>query len=213
MATGSLPPENVEKAPSKKLGWASVLVPVAGILAVVLVALGYLRARAPDHGHSHENGAHFPTPRKVGEAIEDFELQSLDGKTTRFSDLKAKVILVNFWATWCAPCVREMPSLQKLADTYGPKGLVVIGISLDEEPEKVLEAFRKKHSIRFPTYIDAKGELADRFQVSGLPLTLVLDADRKLLLEQVGDEDWFDSSFRKQFELWLSAETGKESKQ
>jgi peroxiredoxin len=189
---------------SKKTGFASVLVPVAGILALILVAFSYLRMNSGESEHGHGPEGHVS--RKVGEPIPDMTLRSLDGKSIQLSEIKAKVILINFWATWCTPCVREMPSLQKLADTYGPKGLAVIGVSLDDDPEKVLEPFRKKHEIRFPTYIDPKGELADRFNVSGLPLTLVVDSSRKLLLEQTGDEEWFDSSFRKQFELWLAAE-------
>jgi peroxiredoxin len=196
---------------SKKTGFASVLVPVAGILALILFAFAYLRVKSGENEHQHGSEGHVT--RKVGEAIPDMTLRSLDGKETKLSEIKAKVILINFWATWCTPCVREMPSLQKLADTYGPQGLAVIGVSLDEDPEKVLEPFRKKHSIRFPTYIDSKGELADRFEVSGLPLTLVVDSERRLLLEQTGDEEWFDSSYRKQFELWLAgADSAKDAK-
>jgi len=200
MATESQPPEKSNKKPNP----ASVLVPAAGILVVIFFALGYLRGKDRGHeGHSHEK-----ITRVIGQQIPDVELKTLDGKSVKLSELKAKVILINFWATWCAPCVKEMPSLQKLADEYSSKGLQVVGVDLDEDPEVVLEKFREKHQIKFPTYVDTQGELAARFNVSGLPLTLVIDGNRKLLFEQIGDEDWYSASLRKQFELWLE-ESGR----
>lgn len=189
--------------PGKKLSVASVLVPVAGILAVTLLALGYLRGRENEHpagdGHSHDGAIR----RKVGEKIPDLTLRTLDGQSVKLSEIKGKVILLNFWATWCPPCVLEMPSLQKLSTEYGPKGLAVVGLNLDENPEEVLAPFLKKHSIDFQTFVDPKGEVADRFTISGLPLTIVVDAKQTLLLEQLGDEDWFAPAFRAQFEKWL----------
>lgn len=196
MATESQPPEKSNKKPNL----ASVLVPVAGILVVTLFVLGYIRGK--EAGHAHEPGE-GSIRRVLGEQLPDFTLKTLDGKSVKASDLKAKVLLINFWATWCGPCVKEMPSLQKLADEYSSKGLQVIGVDLDENPEVVLEKFRTKHQIKFPSYVDTDGTLAGRFNVSGLPLTLVIDGNRKLLLEQVGDEDWYSPSLRKQFELWL----------
>lgn len=200
MATESQPPET----PRKKPGLASVLVPVAAILAVTLFALGYLRDRDRAHHLSSNQETGGTIQRKIGGILPDLDLVMLDGKVTKLSELKSKVTLINFWATWCGPCVKEMPSLQKLSDEYSARGLTVIGINLDEEPELVLEKFLKKNKIKFRSFVDTKGELADRFNVSGLPLTLVLDGNRKLLLEQVGDEDWYSPDFRKQFEIWLN---------
>ncbi len=194
----------------KKPNLASVLVPVAGILAVILVVLSILReSDRRNHEKSPAGHSDAPFQRKVGEVVPDFDLTSLDGKVTHFKDLNAKVVLLNFWATWCGPCVKEMPSLQKLSDEYSSSGLKVIGVNLDEDPENVLDKFLKKHEIKFTSYVDIKGTLADRFNVSGLPLTLVLSGEGKLLMEQTGEEDWYDSSVRKQFEIWLAGVTTK----
>ncbi len=201
MATESQPPETSKKAPNL----ASVLVPVAVILSITLFVLGYLRDRdRAQHSIASSGEAAGSIVRKVGEAIPDLELRTLSGSVVTLSELDSKVTLINFWATWCGPCVKEMPSLQKLSDAYSAKGLNVIGINLDEDPEAVLEKFLEKNQIKFRSFVDSKGDLADRFNVSGLPLTLVIDKNRRLLLEQTGDEDWDSSAFRKQFEIWLA---------
>jgi thiol-disulfide isomerase/thioredoxin len=200
MATDS----EVSVTERKKQTLASVLVPVAVILAGVLFALSYLRAKTT----THDGAEHGAIVRKIGEPIPDLTFHTIEGKTVKLSELKAKVVLINFWATWCTPCVRELPSLQKLSDQYASQGLLVLGVNVDEDPESVLGAFLAKNQIKFQSFIDPKGELSDRFNVSGLPLTIVLDRDRKLLMEHLGDEEWFDSDYRKQFELWL---TGKSS--
>ncbi|MBC7385732.1 MAG: TlpA family protein disulfide reductase [Cryobacterium sp.] len=197
MATESGTPETERKKPTL----AGALVPVAIILAICLFVIGYLGERKRGQPQTEAGGA---IVRKVGEVLPDLELKSLDGKSVRLSELKAKVIVLNFWATWCPPCVKEMPALEKLSETYGPKGLAVVGVSLDENPAEVLNAFLKKNGIHFPSYVDPDGKLADRFSVSGLPLTLVMDGNRKLLLEQVGDEDWMSPDYQKQFEIWLA---------
>ncbi len=194
----------VPESPRKKPSVASVLVPVALILAVTLFALGYLRDRERAGHAAPEHAEAKTTSTQVGSILPDFELLSLDGKTTKISDLHAKVVLINFWATWCPPCVKEMPSLQRLSDKYSAKGLRVVGISLDEDPEVVLEKFLTKNGIKFSSFTDKKGFLADQFDVSGLPLTVVIDANRKVLLQQKGDEEWDSEPFLKQFDLWLS---------
>ncbi len=202
MATESQPPE-IQR---KRLTVATVLVPVAVVLAGVLFTLSYLRSKGAAH-QAVEHGAPSTEgfiSRKIGEALPDLTFHTLDGKAVKLSDLKSKVVVINFWATWCGPCVKEMPSLQKLATEYASRGLTVVGVNLDENPADVLTSFLMKHEIKFQSFIDPTGDLANRFEVSGLPLTLVVDGTRKLLLEHLGDEEWFDPVYRKQFELWMA---------
>lgn len=207
MANDSETPETPAKKPVKKATAASVLVPVAVVLAAVLFSLSYLRDRGRARDAADRAAmapGEGPISHHVGDSLPDLTFRTLDGKSVKLSELKSKVTVINFWATWCGPCVREMPSLQKLANEYAAKGLTVVGVNLDEDPEAVLAPFLAKHDIKFRSFVDPAGALADRFSVSGLPLTLVLDENRKLLLEQLGDEEWFAPEYRKQFELWLS---------
>ncbi|MBS1963283.1 MAG: TlpA family protein disulfide reductase [Bdellovibrionales bacterium] len=185
---------------------ASVLIPVAIALVGALIALEVLRDQGAKHDAAEQAaaGAGAAIVRKIGEPLPDLVFHSLDGKAVKLSDLKSKVVLINFWATWCGPCVKEMPSLQKLAAEYEKRGLSVVGVNVDDNPEDVLAPFLSKHGIKFTSFVDPKGELADKIGISGLPLTLVVDGNRKLLFEHLGDEEWFDADYRKQFELWLA---------
>ena len=111
----------------------------------------------------------------------DFTLKDLSGKTWTFSELRGKVVLVNFWATWCPPCRKEMPSLEALYERFSAKGFVVLGIS-DEEAAKV-DPFIRDRKITFPVLLDSDRKVNDMFVVEGLPMSFVYDREGKLVTQ------------------------------
>jgi peroxiredoxin len=113
----------------------------------------------------------------------DFSLKDLTGKTWTLSELRGKVVLVNFWATWCPPCRKEMPDLQKLYEQFGPQGLVILGIS-DEETQKV-EPFIHERKVTFPVLLDPGRKANDAFIVEGIPKTFVYDRNGKLVAQSI----------------------------
>jgi peroxiredoxin len=113
----------------------------------------------------------------------DFSLKDLTGKTWTLSELRGKVVLVNFWATWCPPCRKEMPDLQKLYEQFGPQGLVILGIS-DEETQKV-EPFIRERKVTFPVLLDPGRKANDAFIVEGIPKTFVYDRNGKLVAQSI----------------------------
>jgi peroxiredoxin len=113
----------------------------------------------------------------------DFTLKDLSGKTWTFSELRGKVVLVNFWATWCPPCRKEMPDLEKLYERFGSKGLVVLGIS-DEEAAKV-EPFIRERKVSFPVLLDPGRKVNEMFVVDGIPKSFVYDRDGKLVTQSI----------------------------
>jgi peroxiredoxin len=113
----------------------------------------------------------------------EFALKDLSGKTWTFSELHGKVVLVNFWATWCPPCRKEMPDLETLYGRFSPKGLVVLGIS-DEEAAKV-EPFIRERKISFPVLLDPNRKVNEMFVVEGIPKSFVYDREGKLVAQSI----------------------------
>jgi peroxiredoxin len=113
----------------------------------------------------------------------DFTLKDLSGKTWTFSELRGKVVLVNFWATWCPPCRKEMPDLETLYTRFGSKGFVVLGIS-DEETAEV-EPFIRDHTISCPVLLDPSRKVNELFVVQGIPKSFVYDRQGKLVAQSI----------------------------
>jgi peroxiredoxin len=107
----------------------------------------------------------------------DLEFTALDGREINLSRLKGKVVLIDFWATTCLPCVRELPDMKKLYSKFKPQGFEIIGISLDSKKE-VLERFIQTNEIPWPQYFDDAGErspLAKTFGIEGIPVVWLVD--------------------------------------
>ncbi len=113
----------------------------------------------------------------------DFSLTDLQGKPWDLRDLRGKVVLVNFWATWCPPCRKEMPDLQTLYDRFKDKGFVVLSIS-DEEIAKVAP-FIAEHKISYPVLLDPRRKVNDEFVVEGIPKSFVYDREGKLVSQSI----------------------------
>ena len=110
----------------------------------------------------------------VGTAAEDFALVGLDGKEQRLSQYRGKVVLVNFWATWCKPCTTEMPAMQATYDKLREKGFVVLAINELEDEAKVREHI-KQYGHTFPVLMDRDNKIANQFGVFGLPVSVFID--------------------------------------
>jgi len=112
-----------------------------------------------------------------------FTLTDISGKTWTFSELRGKVVLVNFWATWCPPCRKEMPDLESLYERFHEKGFVVLGIS-DEEAAKV-RPFIRERKVSFPVLLDTTRKVNDLFVVEGIPKSFVYDREGKLVAQSI----------------------------
>jgi peroxiredoxin len=113
----------------------------------------------------------------------DFTLTDLNGKSWMLKDMKGKVVLLNFWATWCPPCRKEMPDLETLYRRFGPQGLVILGID-DEEAEKV-KPFIAQQKITYPVLLDPGRKVNTLFGIEGIPKTFVYDRDGKIVAQSI----------------------------
>jgi peroxiredoxin len=118
-----------------------------------------------------------------------FTLMSIDGGQQRISDFKGKIILLNFWATWCPNCREEMPSLEKLWEKYRSKGLVVIAISVDRNRGEI-RSFAQEQGLTFPILLDPDGAVRKEYEITALPMTYIIGKDGKISGRMYGSREW-----------------------
>jgi thiol-disulfide isomerase/thioredoxin len=123
------------------------------------------------------------TPR-VGDAFPELSRFGLDGT---LPELKGKVVLVDFWASWCAPCKKSFPVMKELQEKHGPRGFVVLAVCLDEK-KPAMEAFLKKNPVPFAVVHDAKGRLAEAAGIEKMPTSFLIGADGKVRAVHSGFE-------------------------
>ena len=130
-------------------------------------------------------------------------LKTLDGDTHDLARMKGKVVIVNFWATWCEPCRDEMPSLQRLRDTFSAQGLEVWAVNLDE-PESRVRGFLEKVPLKFTLLLDPGKEAAKAWSARILPASYVIGRDGRVHLSALGEIDWNDAAVVKRIEGLLA---------
>ena len=120
----------------------------------------------------------------TGREAVDFTLTDLDGRTVNLRALRGQVVLLNFWATWCGPCVRELPSIERLHRAFKGRGLVTLG--LNAEAPAVAREFIKRSGYTFATLVDEQRAMTRAYQVSAIPQTLIIDKDGKVAAHFIG---------------------------
>ncbi|MDQ1409780.1 MAG: hypothetical protein QOJ41_1515 [Acidobacteriaceae bacterium] len=137
----------------------------------------------------------------AGKPALDFSL-TLGGKPEHLSDLKGKVVVLNFWATWCPPCVEETPALNRLEKYIDSRGGMVLGISVDEDGA-AYEKFLKDQSVMFPTYRDASKKSAADYGTSIFPETYIIDRHGKIARKFIGQQQWDSADMLAYFDALL----------
>lgn len=141
-------------------------------LAAAVVAATLLPASSPALAGTPKVGAKFP----------DLTQERLEGT---LPDLKGKVVLVDFWASWCGPCKASFPALKEIHEKYAAQGFTVLAVSIDESKDDML-GFLKKNAVPFMAVRDAKGTLAEKLDIQSIPTSFLLDRSGKILLVHSG---------------------------
>jgi cytochrome c biogenesis protein CcmG/thiol:disulfide interchange protein DsbE len=128
------------------------------------------------------NRTGFPAP--------DFTLQDLSGQVYRLADFQGKVVFLNVWATWCAPCRMEMPSMERLYRRFQGSDFVMLAVSEDEDGAAAVRPFVDDLGLTFPILIDRDGTIPQRYGVTGYPETFVIDRQGRVAQHLIGPENW-----------------------
>jgi len=194
-ASGSssyLPPE----PPSRR----RLVIPVVAILAIVVASLMAVKASfQKDIRPSRER-----IELNEGGEIPNLELTRIDESKVRLADLPQKIMFINFWATWCEACMEEMPSLVQLREKYASRGFEILGVNVDENPVPLALNTAKKLGITFPIFTDKTGALGNQFDLNAIPLTVVINKNRKILMVEAGGREWNTEDVHQLIEKWLS---------
>ncbi len=118
-----------------------------------------------------------------------WELKDLDGKTVKLSDFEGKVIILDFWATWCGPCKKEIPGFVELQKKYGRDGLAIIGVSLDEGGPQAVKPFLKKLGVSYPVVMGNGGITSDYGGIEAIPTTFIINRKGMIVHKHLGFEE------------------------
>lgn len=151
-------------------------------------------------------------PIDVGARVPDYSATTLSGEPFSFAANRGKVVVLNVWATWCLPCQREMPALERLHEMLKQRGLAVVGVSTDaqavgtagDRKDGVVREFVKQYGITFPIVHDAAHQVEQLFLVQGLPTTFVVDKKGRIVRKVMGAKDWASQEYIDYFDKLLS---------
>lgn len=144
------------------------------------------KSQTPDAQSKDSAPAPNPPTPKIGAEAPDFTLASMKGDKVQLSSFKGKAVVLDFWATWCEPCKLEMPWMVDLQKKYGPQGLQIIGVAMDDADDQTINEFARKMGVNYPVLRGTEA-VADLYGgLDGLPATFFLDRSGKIVDEGVG---------------------------
>lgn len=157
------------------------------LIVLILIGVGIILLLQTKDSSFNLSGK--PLPGK-GVPAPDFTLPGLDGQMVRLADFRGKVVLLNIWATWCPPCVEEMPSMEALYQKLKAEGFEILAVSVDVSGAEAVRPFMEKHRLNFPALTDTDGTVKSLYQTTGVPESFIIDKDGVIVEKVIGPRDW-----------------------
>ncbi len=145
-------------------------------------------------------------PLKIGSLAPDFTFPDLNDSERKLSDYRGKVVFINIWATWCPPCIYEMPSMQRLYDQLKGEDFEILAISIDALGKQVVEPFIQKYHLTFPILLDPTGKIKKLYATTGVPESFIVDKNGILVLKVIGPQKWDSEAVLKFFRRLIQGE-------
>lgn len=178
------------------------LLPKSILVFTLTLILGYLIAETYIDHHSPGNLLYAakltPAP--------DFTLKQLGGKSVSLSHFRGRYVFLNFWASWCLPCLEEMPSMEKLYRQFKSDRFEMLAVSLDRQGVTKVKPFVKEHGFTFPVLLDESNSTFDLFELAGIPATFILNPEGEIIEKLQGSRDWSKTEVFKYFDQLLNKE-------
>ncbi len=130
------------------------------------------------------------SPLITGRPAHEFTFPGIDDKMVRLSDHRGSVVLVNVWATWCPPCVDEMPSMEKLYQALKGEKFEILAVSIDALGAKAVAPFMEKYNLSFPALMDPNASIKNLYQTTGVPESFIVNQEGVLVQKIIGPRDW-----------------------
>jgi peroxiredoxin len=165
---------------------------------------------APEGGSSG-NGATGTESPLVGKPAPDFELELVGGKSFHLADSKGKVVVLDFWATWCGPCIQAMPQVEKVTGEFDQKDVQLVAVNLQETPQQI-KAMLERHQLKIPRVaLDKDGSIAEKYQANAIPQTVIIGRDGNVARLFVGGGPHLGDQLREAIKATLAGEKPKEA--
>jgi cytochrome c biogenesis protein CcmG/thiol:disulfide interchange protein DsbE len=130
----------------------------------------------------------------AGDTAPDFSVVTESGRTVTRANFGGKLLVLNFWASYCVPCISELPSLNQFAEEYKKQGVVVLGVSIDKN-ESLYKKFIRDRQVAFETARDPEAKISDSYGTFQIPETYLIDRNGKVIEKVISDQDWMDPQF------------------
>lgn len=164
--------------PSLKLSLTILFVVIASVLVILLLRNG------------RDSTVTTTRQIQVGSPAPNFSFPDLHGQQVSLSDHRGKVVLVNIWATWCAPCRQEMPSMQKLYDRFKGENFEILAVSIDSTGREAVAPFMRTMNLTFPALLDPKEDIRSLYGVTGVPESFIIGKEGVVVEKIIGPIDW-----------------------
>jgi peroxiredoxin len=165
-----------------------------GVMYLFVLLAGYAVGMTAFAQHNHS-----AVEAATSEPAPDLLLNKLSGNKIHLNEYKGKWVFLNFWATWCPPCLQEMPEMEMFYQQFKKKNMVMLAVSVDKDSPSTIASFIKDHGYTFDVFLDPDGESLSKFGISTIPATFIINPKGEIVSQANGPRSWMDKEIIKYF--------------